>query len=83
MAVLGILSGSRSSRDMGAVAKRQRQEFNQALGKEFKLWPSDATFLYFYRSAEAWRLQQGIFAGVGAGVSGLDDQSDPMRGRGF
>ncbi|QPN69518.1 transposase family protein [Synechococcus sp. CBW1108] len=53
VAMLGILSGSRSSRDLEAFAKRLRQEFNQALGLDFKRWPSDATFLYLYRFAEA------------------------------
>jgi hypothetical protein len=53
VAVLGILSGSRSSRDLEAFAKRHRQEFNQVLGMDFKRWPSDATFLYLYRFAEA------------------------------
>ena len=53
VAVLGILSGSRSSRDLEAFAKRHRPEFNQALGMDFKRWPSDATFLYLDRFAEA------------------------------
>ena len=53
MAVLGILSGSRSSRDLEAFAKRHRQEFNQTLGLDFKRWRLDATFLYLYRFAEA------------------------------
>ena len=51
--VLGILSSSRSSRDLEALAKRHRQALNQALSLNFKRWPSDATFLYLYRSAEA------------------------------
>ena len=53
VAVLGILSGCRSSRDLEVFAKRHREVLNQALGLEFKRWPSDATFLYLYRSAEA------------------------------
>ena len=53
MAVLGIISGCRSSRDLEAFAKRHRVALNQALGLDFKRWPSDATFLYLYRFAEA------------------------------
>lgn len=53
VAVLGILSGCRSSRDLEAFARRHRQALHQALSLDFKRWPSDATFLYLYRSAEA------------------------------
>ena len=53
VAVLGILSGCRSSRDLEAFAKRHREALNVALGLDFKHWPSDTTFLYLYRSAEA------------------------------
>jgi hypothetical protein len=51
--VLGILSGCRSSRDHEAFAKRHREALNQALGLNFKRWPSDDTFIDLYRSAEA------------------------------
>ena len=51
--VLGILSDCRSSRDLEAFAKRHREALNQALGLNFKRWPTDATFLYLYRFAEA------------------------------
>ena len=63
VAVLGILSGCRSSRNLAPFARRHREELNQAMGLEFKRWPSDATFLYLYRFAEARRLQQGPPAG--------------------
>ena len=53
VAVLGILSGCRSSRDLEVFARRHREALNQALGLEFKRWPSDATFLFLYRCAEA------------------------------
>jgi hypothetical protein len=46
-------SGCRSSRDLEAFAKRHRDLLNQMLGMNFKRWPSDATFLYLYRCAEA------------------------------
>jgi hypothetical protein len=64
VAVLGILSGCRSSRDLEAFAKRHREALNQALGLDFKRWPSDATFLYLFNKAhlqefgevlQAWR----------------------------
>ena len=53
VAVLGILSGCRSSRDLEAFARRHREQLNQVLDLDFKRWPSDATFLYLYRFAKA------------------------------
>ena len=67
MAVLGILSGCRSSRDLEAFAKRHRKALKQALGLDFKRWPSDATFLYLFNKAhlqqfgevlQAWMISQ-------------------------
>ena len=55
VAVLGILSGCRSSRDLEAFAKRHRPVLNQALGLNFKRWPSDATFLYLFNQANLQR----------------------------
>ena len=40
VAVLGILSGCRSSRDLEAFAKQHREALNQALVVNFKHWPS-------------------------------------------
>ncbi len=40
--LLGILSDCRSSRDLEAFAKRHREALNQALGLNFKCWPTDA-----------------------------------------
>ena len=62
VAVLGILSGCRSSRDLEAFAKRHREQLNQALGLNFRRWPSDATFLYLFNKAH---LQQYCFAEAG------------------
>ncbi len=45
VAVLGILSGCRSSRDLEAFARRHREALNESLGFDFKRWPSDAIFL--------------------------------------
>ena len=53
VAMLEILSGSRSSRDLGAFAELHRQEFTQTLGLDLKRWRLDATFLYLCRFAEA------------------------------
>jgi hypothetical protein len=76
VAVLGILSGCRSSRDLEAFARRHRETLNQALGLNFKRWPSDATFLYLFNKAhlqefgevfQAWMISQ-----IPGGASGLD-----------
>ncbi len=67
VAVLGILSGCRSSRDLEAFARRHREALNQVLGLNFKRWPSDATFLYLFNKAhlqqfgevlQAWMISQ-------------------------
>ena len=67
MTVLGILSDCRSSRDLEAFAERHREVLNQALGLNFKRWPSDATFLYLFNKAhlqqfgellQAWMISQ-------------------------
>ena len=67
VAVLGILSNCRSSRDLEAFARRHREVLNQALGLNFKRWPSDATFLYLFNKAhlqqfgevlQAWMISQ-------------------------
>jgi len=76
VAVLGILSGCRSSRDLEAFAKRHREDLNQALGVDFKRWPSDATFLYLFNKAhlqsfgdvlQAWMIRQ-----IPGGAEGLE-----------
>lgn len=53
VAVFGILSGCRSSRDLEAFASRHRAPRNQALGLDFKGWPSHTSLLHLYRCAEA------------------------------
>jgi hypothetical protein len=45
VAVLGILSGCRSSRDLKAFAKRHRVALNQELNLDTKCWPSDRCHL--------------------------------------
>jgi hypothetical protein len=65
VAVLGILSGCRSSLDLEAFAKRHREVLNQALGLNFKHLPSEATLLYLLNKAhlqqfgevlQAWKI---------------------------
>jgi hypothetical protein len=76
VAVLGILSGCRSSRDLEAFAKRHREVLNQALGLEFKRWPSDATFLYLFNKAHLQQfgevLQAWMISQIPGGTDGLD-----------
>lgn len=76
VAVLGILSGCRSSRDLERFARRHREVLNQALGLEYRRWPSDATFLYLFNKAhlqgfgqvlQAWMISQ-----IPGGAEGLD-----------
>jgi hypothetical protein len=76
VAVLGILSGCRSSRDLEAFARRHREALNQALGLEFKRWPSDATFLYVFNKAHLQEfgqvLQAWIISQIPDGTEALD-----------
>ena len=62
VAVLGILSGIRSSRDLEAFAKRHQKALNQALGLNFKRWPSDATSLYLFNKAHLQALGEVLQA---------------------
>jgi len=87
VAVLGILSGCRSSRDLEAFAKRHRESLNQALGLDFKRWPSDATFLYLFNKAhlqqfgevlQAWMISQ--IPGGADGVEQLVCDGKTLRG---
>jgi hypothetical protein len=76
VAVLGILSGCRSSRDLEPFAKRHREALNQALGLEFKRWPSDVTFLYLFNKAHLQEfgevLQAWMISQIRGGSQGLD-----------
>jgi hypothetical protein len=76
VAVLGILSGCRSSRDLEAFAKRHREALNVALGLNFKRWPSDATFLYLFNKAHLQQfgevLQAWIIRQISGGAEALD-----------
>jgi hypothetical protein len=76
VAVLGILSGCRSSRDLEAFAKRQRKALNHALGLDFKRWPSDATFLYLFNKAQLQEfgevLQAWMISQIPGGTEGVE-----------
>ncbi len=52
IAILGILSGCRSARDLERFARRHRQVFNAALGLELRSAPCDSTFLYLFERVE-------------------------------
>ena len=52
MAILGILSGCRSDRDLERFAKRHHQAFAAALDLELSKTPCDSTFLYLFERVE-------------------------------
>ena len=52
MAILGILSGCRSARDLERFAKRHHQAFAAALDLELTKTPCDSTFLYLFERVE-------------------------------
>ena len=76
VAVLGILSGCRSSRDLEVFARRYREALNQELGLDFKRWPSDTTFLYLFNKAHLQEfgqvLQAWMISQIPGGAEGLD-----------
>jgi hypothetical protein len=76
VAVLGILRGCGSSRDLEAFARRHREALNQALGLEFKQWLSDAAFLYLFNKAPPQEfgqvLQARMISQLPCGTMGLD-----------
>ncbi len=71
MAVLGILSGCRSSRDLEAFARRHREALTQALGLNFKRWPSDATFHYLFNKAHLQEFGQVLQVWMVSQIPGL------------
>lgn len=70
VAVLGILSGCRSSRDLEASARRHREVLNEALGPDFKRWPSNATFLYLFNKAHLQAFGQALQAWMVSQIPG-------------
>jgi hypothetical protein len=78
VAVLGILSGCRSSRDLEAFARRHREALNQALGLDFRRWPSDATFLYLFNKAHLREFGQVLQAWMISQIPGGEDRLDQL-----
>ena len=76
--VLGILSHCRSSRDLEAFARRHREPLNQALGLNFKRWPSDATFLYLFNKPHLQPFGQALQAWIISQIPGGADGLDPL-----
>jgi hypothetical protein len=56
MAILGIVSGCRSARDLQRFANRHHQAFGAALGLELPKAPCDSTFLYLFEWVELEQL---------------------------
>ena len=78
VAVLGILSGCRSSLDLEAFARRHREAFNQALGLDFQRWPSDATFLYLFNKAHLQEFGQVLQAWMICQIPGGTERLDQL-----
>jgi len=76
VAVLGILSGCQSLRDLERFAIRHHAALNQALGLELRRPPTDSTFRYLFLQvdvAEICRqLQVWMLAQIPDGAAGLD-----------
>jgi hypothetical protein len=76
VAVLGILVAAGAPRDLEAFARRHREQLNQALGLNFKRWPSDATFLYLFNKAHLQEfgqvLQAWMVSQIPGGADGVD-----------
>ena len=56
MAILGILSGCRSARDLERFAKRHHQAFGTALDLPLPKAPCDSTFLYLFERVDLEQL---------------------------
>lgn len=56
MAILGILSGCRSARDLERFAKRHQQAFSTALDLALPKAPCDSTFLYLFERVDLEQL---------------------------
>ncbi len=75
VAVLGILSGCRISRDPERFARRHREVLNQALRLEYQALAIGCQL--------SLPVQQGSPTGVWPGAAGLDDQPDSWWRRAF
>jgi len=76
IAILGILSGCRSARDLERFAKRHHKAFAAALDLELPKAPCDSTFLYLFERVELEQLRRPAQWGAGVG-SAADIGSQP------
>ena len=76
VAVLGILSGCQSLRDLERFAIRHHAALNQALGLELRRPPTDSTFRYLFLQVDVAqicrKLQVWMIAQIQGGATGLD-----------
>ena len=76
VAVLGILSGCQSLRDLERFAIRHHSVLSEALGIELRRPPSDSAFRYFFRQVDVAALSSAIrdwtIAQIPDGAADLD-----------
>ncbi len=76
MAVLGILSGCQSLRDLERFAIRHHAALNQALGTGLKRPPTDSTFRYLFMQVDVAEICRHLLvwmlAQIPCGAAGLD-----------
>ena len=70
VAVLGIMSGCQSLRDLERFAIRHHSVLSEALGIELRRPPSDSAFRYFFRQVDVAALSAGIRAWTMAQIPG-------------
>jgi len=78
MAILGILSGFRSSRDLERLSKRHHQAFDAALGLELHKAACDSTFLYLFERVELEQLFGLLREWMLAQISDQDKDVDQL-----
>jgi hypothetical protein len=76
VAVLGILSGCQSLRDLGRFPIRHHTALNQALGLDLRRPPTDSTFRYLYLQVDVAEIcqqpQVWMLVQIPGGATGLD-----------
>jgi hypothetical protein len=76
VAVLGILSGCQSLRDLERFAERHHGVLTEALGIELRRFPSDSAFRYFFQQVDVAALCSAIrdwtIAQIPGGAADLD-----------
>ena len=78
LAILGILSGCRSARDLERFARRHRVAFNAALGLELRGAPTDSTFLYLFERVDLQSLFTMLRQWMLAQVAEQDRELDQL-----